>query len=83
LRSLERFIGRGIVRKKAEGFDYNQPAPPRDERGRGARVPQRKMEQRLPGNSGSGDATHGQIGWRFRNASSNNRPPRRSFRRHR
>ena len=33
LRSLERFIGRGIVRKKAEGFDYNQAAPPRDERG--------------------------------------------------
>src|SRR6266498_1610820 len=85
LRSLERFIGRGIVRKKAEGFDYNQAAPPRDERGRGARVPQRKIEPRLPGNSsrGSGDAPHGQIGWRFRNASSNNRPPRRSYRRHR
>jgi len=83
LRSLERFIGRGIVRKKAEGFDYNQPAPPRDERGRRPRVTQRKMEPRLPGNSGSGDAPHGQIGWRFRNASSNNRPPRRSYRRHR
>ena len=85
LRSLERFIGRGIVRKKAEGFDYNAAAPPRDERGRGARVPQRKIEPRLPGNSprGSGDVPHGQIGWRFRNASSNNRPPRRSFRRHR
>jgi ATP-dependent RNA helicase RhlE len=36
LRSLERFIGRGIVRKKAEGFDYSQAAPPRDERGRGS-----------------------------------------------
>jgi ATP-dependent RNA helicase RhlE len=85
LRSLERFIGRGIVRKKAEGFDYNQAAPLRDERGRGARVPQRKIEPRLPGNSsrGSGDAPHGQIGWRFRNAPSNNRPPRRSYRRHR
>ncbi len=85
LRSLERFIGRGIVRKKAEGFDYNQAAPPGDERGRGARVPQRKIEPRLPGNSsrGSGDAPHGQIGWRFQNASSNNRPPRRSYRRHR
>ena len=84
LRSLERFIGRGIVRKKAEGFDYNQAAPPRDEQGRGARV-QRKIEPRLPGNSprGSGDAPHGQVGWRFRNASSNNRPPRRSYRRHR
>jgi ATP-dependent RNA helicase RhlE len=84
LRSLERFIGRGIVRKKAEGFDYNQAAPPRDEQGRGARL-QRKIEPRLPGNSprGSGDAPHGQVGWRFRNASSNNRPPRRSYRRHR
>src|SRR5881296_2950629 len=84
LRALERFIGRGIVRKKAEGFDYNQAAPPREERGRGARV-HRKVEPRLPGNSSraSGDAPHGQIGWRFRNASSNNRPPRRSYRRHR
>ena len=26
LRSLERFIGRGIVRKRAEGFDYNAAA---------------------------------------------------------
>ena len=85
LRSLERFIGRGIVRKKAEGFDYNQAAPPRDERGRGARVPQQKIEPRVAGNSprGSGNAPHGQIGWSFRNASSNNRPPRRSYRRHR
>lgn len=30
LRSLERFIGRGIVRKKAEGFDMSTQAPPRD-----------------------------------------------------
>src|SRR6266850_2543841 len=28
LRSLERFIGRGIVRKRAEGFDYTSSAPP-------------------------------------------------------
>lgn len=85
LRSLERFIGRGIVRKKAEGFDYNQAAPPRDEQRRGPRGPQRKNGPRQPGNSsrGSNDAPHGQIGWRFRNASSNNRPPRRSYRRHR
>ena len=34
LRSLERFIGRGIVRKRAEGFDYNAAAAPREERGR-------------------------------------------------
>jgi ATP-dependent RNA helicase RhlE len=30
LRALERFIGRGIVRKKAEGFNYNA-APPQFE----------------------------------------------------
>src|SRR6478752_5781368 len=74
LRSLERFIGRGIVRKKVEGFEYNQAAPPPDEQRQGARVPQRKIEQRPSGNSsrGSGDASHGQIGWRFRNAASNN-----------
>src|SRR5256885_223803 len=86
LRSLERFIGRGIVRKKAEGFDYNQAAPPREERERGARGSQRKIEPRLPGNSprGSGEAPHGQkIGWSFRNSPSSNRPPRRSYRRHR
>jgi ATP-dependent RNA helicase RhlE len=85
LRSLERFIGRGIVRKKAEGFDYEQAAPPGEKRGRGARVPQRKIEPQLPGNfpRGSGDAPRGNVGWRFRNASSNNRPPRRSYRRHR
>jgi len=28
LRDLERFIGRGIIRKRAEGFDLSQPAPP-------------------------------------------------------
>ncbi len=27
LRALERFIGRGIVRKRAEGFDYNAAGP--------------------------------------------------------
>src|SRR5881398_3802095 len=70
LRSLERFIGRGIVRKRAEGFDYNAPAPPRDERGRrDRRQSPSKMEPRLPGNSarGSGEAPHSQNGRRFRN----------------
>lgn len=32
LRSLERFIGRGILRKKAEGFDLNIQAPPSERR---------------------------------------------------
>ena len=39
LRSLERFIGRGIVRKRAEGFDYGAAAPagaPRGQRERPA-----------------------------------------------
>jgi ATP-dependent RNA helicase RhlE len=36
LRSLERFIGRGLVRKRAEGFDYNAAAAPPEERGRRA-----------------------------------------------
>jgi ATP-dependent RNA helicase RhlE len=43
LRALERFIGRGIVRKRAEGFDYNAPAPklsPEDEERR--RAPREK-----------------------------------------
>ena len=35
LRSLERFIRRGIVRKRAEGFDYHMAAPPRVDRPRG------------------------------------------------
>lgn len=30
LRALERFIGRGIIRKKAEGFNYAQAAQPSD-----------------------------------------------------
>jgi ATP-dependent RNA helicase RhlE len=85
LRSLERFIGRGIIRKKAEGFDYNAAAPPGEERGAGPRARQRKFEPRLPGNSprGNGEAAQGDVGWRFRNASSSNRPRRGSYRRHR
>ena len=55
LRSLERFIGRGIVRKRAEGFDYNAAAPPRDERGPGERRQSApKTERKSPGNSGRG-----------------------------
>jgi ATP-dependent RNA helicase RhlE len=59
LRSLERFIGRGIVRKRAEGFDYNAAAPPRDEKGRGERrIFASRTEPKSPGNSprGAGQA---------------------------
>ncbi len=53
LRSLERFIGRGILRKKAEGFDYNAvataaPASDRVPRYRDPRSQQRGQQQRGP-----------------------------------
>jgi ATP-dependent RNA helicase RhlE len=41
LRSLERFIGRGIVRKRAEGFDYASAAPPHGD----APEPERRFPQ--------------------------------------
>ena len=83
LRALERFIGRGIVRKKAEGFNYDTPAPPREGRGE-RRSFQPKIEPKLPGNSvhGSGNAVQRHNGRPPRGFSST-RPPRRSYRRHR
>jgi ATP-dependent RNA helicase RhlE len=84
LRSLERFIGRGIVRKRADGFDYEAAAPPRDERGRGERR-QAKIEPRLPSNSGrgGGEAQHNNGGRSPRSFSASGRPPGRSFGRRR
>ncbi len=41
LRTLERFIGRGIVRKKAEGFDYTSAAPPMEPQGERRFIPGR------------------------------------------
>jgi ATP-dependent RNA helicase RhlE len=53
LRSLERFIGRGIVRKKAEGFDYTaEPAPrhpPGPRPGPDHRTPQQPAARSRPG----------------------------------
>ncbi len=58
LRSLERFIGRGIVRKKAEGFNYsagapanveNERRPQQQNQGRG-RSDQPQQSQRSYGN---------------------------------
>ncbi len=71
LRSLERFIGRGIVRKRAEGFDYEAAPPPREDRRE--RAP--KMEPKLPGNStrGSGEPAHRRSGQRPRRFHSTNR----------
>jgi ATP-dependent RNA helicase RhlE len=86
LRSLERFIGRGIVRKRAEGFDYEAAGPPRDERGRGERRHSTaKIEPRLPGNSGrgAGEPARNNGGRNGRSFSASGRPPGRSFGRRR
>ncbi len=63
LRALERFIGRGIVRKRAEGFNYNAaPQPMSDERperdrrqqGRGQQQQRRPQGNRDPQRGGGG-----------------------------
>ena len=60
LRSLERFIGRGIPRKRLEGFDYTAaappepPAPPRGPRQQQQRRPQRGGENAGPPRGGGG-----------------------------
>jgi len=61
LKTLERFIGRGIVRKKAEGFDYTASAPPRtEEPGRRFGGGGRQQQQRRGGSSDrSGDSRGG------------------------
>jgi ATP-dependent RNA helicase RhlE len=54
LRALERFIGRGVIRKKAEGFNYSQAAPafnPEEEPRRfqhGQNRPQRSGQPQRP-----------------------------------
>jgi ATP-dependent RNA helicase RhlE len=45
LRTLEKFIGRGIVRKHAEGFDYKTP-PPRESAGHDERPRRQQQQQR-------------------------------------
>ena len=42
LRSLERFIGRGLVRKRAEGFDYHAAGPAQTESSREERPRQQR-----------------------------------------
>src|SRR5450432_2070189 len=51
LRALERFIGRGIVRKRAENFDYNASAPAGESMDRGPRGPRGQQQQRRGGSS--------------------------------
>jgi ATP-dependent RNA helicase RhlE len=65
LRALERFIGRGIVRKKAEGFNYSAAAPAfnpaEDDRPRGPRQGQQRRQGRpqRPGSGRSGPPSRG------------------------
>jgi len=47
LKKLERFIGRGLVRKRAEGFNYNAAAPVLTDE-RPERRNQRQFQQRRP-----------------------------------
>jgi ATP-dependent RNA helicase RhlE len=59
LRSLERFIGRGIVRKRAEGFDYSAPAPTTVDTGA---QPQRRSHQPAAQFTPRGDFSRGSRG---------------------
>ncbi len=54
LRALERFIGRGIVRKRAEGFDYNAAGPAHTE---SSRDDDRRPRQQRPPPRGHGHSS--------------------------
>ena len=65
LRMLERFIGRGIVRKRAEGFDYKVAAAPGTHESEHRNRPPQKSSSQPPA---SGKPRHGdgQVGHRFK-----------------
>jgi ATP-dependent RNA helicase RhlE len=88
LRMVERFIGRGIVRKRAEGFDYHAAGPAQTESSRGDRPQPRPHGHALPlrpsqtGNrpQPGGRPQHGgHRGSRHPNARSNGHGQRRHF----
>jgi len=54
LRKLERFIGRGLVRKRAEGFDYDAPPPPGQPEPPRYRDPRARPRQQSRGNRNQG-----------------------------
>jgi ATP-dependent RNA helicase RhlE len=54
LRALERFIGRGIVRKKAEGFNYAAAQPPYNPAEEGRHFPRGQNQRRPQRPSGHG-----------------------------
>ncbi len=58
LRALERFIGRGIVRKRAEGFDYHAAGPAQTESSRDERPRQQRPPPRGHGHSHSRGQGH-------------------------
>lgn len=60
LRALERFIGRGIVRKKAEGFNYGVTAPAGNPSEAERRVPQGKPQRRPESRGPSAPSRSGQ-----------------------
>ncbi len=68
LRALERFIGRGIVRKKAEGFNYTAAAPPYNPAEEGRHFSQPRNQSRPPRPHPQGgrpqQARSGQRRWR-------------------
>lgn len=73
LRSLERFIGRGIVRKTAEGFDYQAAAPAKPEGERGEhRGAHSQAQPRSRGNASGGDAGQRRGGSRHGGSSARN-----------
>ncbi len=59
LRALERFIGRGIVRKKAEGFNYATPGPAQHPAGNHRAGPQRPQQD---GGNRQGQPSHHRSG---------------------
>ncbi|MEN9676914.1 MAG: hypothetical protein RIS76_2810 [Verrucomicrobiota bacterium] len=61
LRQLERFIGRGIVRKRAEGFDYSQRPEPAPDRARGPRPEPRQGGSGGPGGGGGNRSSFGRF----------------------
>jgi ATP-dependent RNA helicase RhlE len=68
LRALERFIGRGLVRKRAEGFNYNAAGPAVTETSRGDRHHPRAQGLAAPARPAPGGGPrhggHGQSGAR-------------------
>ena len=64
LRQLERFIGRGIVRKRAEGFDYQIAAPPGGQREEREHRP--RQQGHSPAHATAKPRHGGQVGHKFK-----------------